>query len=77
MFWSLPGAIVGTFFVGFIFDILGRRLTLFVSFFLGGALLAAVPWTSPKVLPWLMSVRILIQLCFCAPLSNPLAADYI
>lgn len=77
VFWSLPCAIVGTFFVGFLFDILGRRLTLFLSFFLGGGLISAVPWTSPNVLPGLMTVRILIQLTFCAPISNPLSADYI
>jgi len=60
VFWSLPMAIIGTFFIGYSFDILGRRATLFISFFWGSVLLAAVPWTAPKVLPWLMLVRILI-----------------
>jgi MFS family permease len=60
VFWSLPGAILGTFMCGFIFDILGRRLTLFMSFFLAGGLMCIVPWTKPNVYPWLMIVRIMI-----------------
>ena len=77
IFFSFPGAIIGTFFVGFIYDILGRRWTLFLSFITGAGLLAAIPWTSPNVLPGLLLVRILIQLTFCAPASSPLSADYI
>ena len=60
IFVSLPGAIVGTFFVGYLFDILGRRITLFVSFFIGSILLAIIPWTKPNVLPWLLLVRVII-----------------
>jgi len=77
IFASLPGAILGTFLIGFVFDILGRKLTLFFSFFVGSLLLAAIPWTAPKVYEGLLIVRIVIQLCFCAPVSNPLIADYI
>jgi len=77
IFASLPGAIIGTFFIGFVFDILGRKMTLFVSFFLGSLLLAAIPWTAPKLYEGLLVVRILLQLCFCAPVSSPLPADYI
>ena len=43
IFVSLPFAIIGTFFVGFLYDILGRRVTLFVSFVLGSVLIAFVP----------------------------------
>lgn len=77
IFVSLPFAIIGTAFVGFLYDILGRRLTLFLSFFIGSLLTAFVPWTSPYVFPWLILIRIFIQLCFCAPNSSPLVADYI
>jgi MFS family permease len=77
IFASFPGAIIGTFFVGFIFDILGRRITLFVSFFIGSILLAVIPWTAPKLYEGLLVVRVLLQLCFCAPVSSPLPADYI
>ncbi len=68
---------MGTAFVGFLYDIVGRRLTLFMSFFIGSLLIAAVPWTSPYVVPWLLVVRCAIQLCLCAPASSPLPADYI
>ena len=60
IFVSLPFAIIGTAFVGYIYDILGRRLTLFLSFFIGSLLIAFVPWTSPYIFPWLILVRILI-----------------
>lgn len=77
VFASLPGAIIGTMFIGYIYDIVGRRLTLFSSFFIGSGLIALVPWTSPSVVPWLLVVRCAIQLTFCAPVSSPLPADYI
>lgn len=32
IFVSLPGAIIGTAFMGYIYEIVGRRLTLFLSF---------------------------------------------
>lgn len=74
---SLPFSIVGTAFVGYVYDILGRRLTLFISFLFGSIVLALVPWTSPYVVPWLLIVRCIIALAFCAPVSSPLPADYI
>lgn len=77
IFVSLPGAIIGTAFVGFVYDIAGRKLTLFTSFFIGSLLIAVVPWTSPYVTPWLLIVRCLIQLCLCAPAASPLSGDYI
>lgn len=58
IFVSLPFAIVGTAFVGYLYDILGRRFTLFLSFILGSIGIAFVPWTSPYVFPWLILVRI-------------------
>lgn len=60
IFFSFPGAIIGTFFIGFVYDIIGRRWTLFLSFISAAGLLAAIPWTSPNVVPGLLIVRILI-----------------
>ena len=60
IFVSLPGAIIGTFFIGFVYDILGRKLTLFFSFLLGSILLAVIPWTAPKLDEGLLVVRIII-----------------
>lgn len=72
-----PGAIVGSIFAGYIFDIFGRRLTLTISLIVCSVLVAAVPWTSPYILPWLVVIKVAIQLMLCVHVTNPLAADYI
>lgn len=77
IFYSIPGALLATFMAGYLFDIVGRRFTLFISFILSAALLFAVPYTAPNVYPWLLVVRIAIGITTSAPLSNPLVADYI
>ena len=74
---GFPGAIIGTLSAGYLFDILGRRITLFVSFTMGSLLVAAIPHTAPDVVPWLLLVRIFIMFSFSAPASNPLLADYV
>lgn len=67
----------GTFFAGYLFDILGRRITLFMAFFTASIFLMVIPYTSPSVFPGLLFVRVGFTL-FCAmPSSNPLLADYI
>jgi MFS family permease len=77
IFYSLPGSVLATFLSGYLFDVVGRKCTLFTAFFLSSLLLAAVPWTSPSVYPWLLVVKILLGICTSATLSNPLIADYI
>ena len=77
IFYSLPGALLATFFAGYLFDIVGRRFTLLISFLISAGLLFSVPYTAPNVYPWLLVVRILIGITTAAPLSNPLVADYI
>lgn len=72
-----PGAIVGSIFAGYIFDIFGRKGTIIVSLVVCSVLVAAVPWTSPNVWPWLAVVKTAIQLMICVHVTNPLAADYI
>ena len=74
---GFPGAIVGTLSAGYLFDVVGRRLTLFAAFAMGSLLVAAIPHTAPDVVPWLLIVRILIMFSFSAPASNPLLADYV
>lgn len=59
VFWSLPMAIVGTFATGYVFDIMGRRLTLFLSFMVCVVLTAIVPYMK-TVYPGLLIIRILI-----------------
>ena len=74
---GLPGGAIGTFTSGYIFDILGRKVTLFTVFFVGSGLVATIPYTSPVVIPSLLIVRVLITIVLSAPASNPLVADYI
>ena len=74
---GFPGAMLWTFFAGYLFDIFGRKLTLFTTFLAGSLFTFSIPYTAPNVVPGLLSVRIMITLCFAAPSSNPLLADYV
>ena len=62
---------------GYIFDIVGRRLTHFLSFAIGSVLTFFIPYTSPNVFPTLFIVRTLFQVSMTAPACSPLVADYI
>ena len=75
--WGYPFAMAGTFTSGYVYDIVGRRLTLFLSFSIGAALIFFIPYTAPHVFPWLFAIRILFQICMTAPACCPLVADYI
>lgn len=68
---------VGTLTAGYLFDTVGRRVTLFCCFFFGSCFVLCIPYTSPNVFPSLVSVRVLITLCLTAPSANPLLADYV
>ena len=68
---------IGTFTSGYIFDIVGRRVTLFLAFAIGSVLTFFIPYTSPNVFPGLFIIRILFQICLTTPATSPLVADYI
>ena len=55
-----PGAMLGTFCAGYLYDTVGRRFTLFFAFFTGSCFVFAIPYTAPNVIPSLLIVRILI-----------------
>ena len=74
--WGYPFAIVSTFTSGYIYDIFGRRLTLFLSFAIAAFLTFWIPYSSPHVFPNLFVIRILFQICMTAPVCSPLIADY-
>ena len=74
---GFPGAVIGTFSAGYLFDIVGRRITLFCTFFFGSWFVFAIPYTAPNVWPSLVIVRIFFTLLLAAPPANPLIADYI
>lgn len=74
--YSIPFSLVTTFFVSYIYEILGRKITLFMSFFLTSIIFYYLPYTSPNY-TYLIMARCLIGVTMSAPLSHPLIADYI
>ena len=74
---GLPTAMIGTFSAGYLYDTIGRRITLFCAFFFGSCFVISIPYTAPHVFPSLLIVRVMITLCLTAPSSNPLLADYV
>ena len=76
VFIGFPGAMVGTFSAGYLYDILGRKVTIFTAFILGSILTWSIPYTSPQVWPSLILVRSAIIICFAIPTPGALLADY-
>lgn len=74
--YSLPFSMVSTFFVSYIFEIFGRKITLFMTFFLTSIIYFFVPYTAPS-LNLLIVLRILIGVTMSAALSHPLIPDYV
>ena len=74
--YSIPVTMVTLFFVSYAFEILGRKYTLFLSFFITSIFYFFLPRTSPSY-SYLMFVRCLIAFSMAAPISHPLIADYI
>lgn len=73
---SLPFSMVTTCAVSFIFEIVGRKLTLFFSFFFTGILFFLLPYTAPNY--FLLTVaRCLLGVTMSAPLAHPLIPDYV
>lgn len=74
--YSLPFSMITTFLISYVFEILGRKLTLFISFFLTSILYYLIPYTAPNY-NYLIIVRCLIGVTMAAPISHPLVADYV
>lgn len=64
------------FFVGYAFELIGRKWTLFFSFFFTGFLYLLIPRTEPSY-NQLMAVRCTIAITMAAPVAHPLVADYV
>lgn len=76
-FLSQPFAIFSSILAGYLYDLFGRRTTITVSLVIGSILTAAVPWTSPYLVPWLFVVKVCCAFFINIPVCNPLCADYI
>ena len=74
--WSLPFSLITTFGVGYAFEILGRKWTLFLSFASTALIYVSVPFTAPSY-PLLVVTRCAIGITMAAPISHPLIADYV
>jgi MFS family permease len=76
-FYPIPFQMAIVLVSGFIFDIYGRRKTLFVCFVTAGLTAIIMPMTSPSVYPGLVIVRILFSMATMPIQSNPLVNDYV
>ena len=47
---------------GFVFDIIGRRKTLFISFLIAGSASIVMPLATPSVYPGLLLIRIVFSM---------------
>ena len=74
--WSLPPGLVATAFVGYLFELLGRKWTIFLSFFITACFYVMIPFTAPNY-NLLVVVRCAIGISMAAPISHPLIADYV
>lgn len=75
--YSMPPAMISTFLVGFLYDIIGRRLTLYLAFASSSVLIYFIPHTAPVIFPNLLVLRMAIAVCLVAPIASPLIADYL
>jgi MFS family permease len=75
--YSLPPAMIGTFFIGYVYDIVGRRLTLYLSFAISSILIYFIPHMAPVVFPNLLALRMAISAALVAPIASPLIGDYL
>ena len=74
--YSIPFSMVATFFVSYIYELVGRRWTIFASFFSTALLFVYLPYTAPNI-NHLIAVRCAIGVTMSAPLANPLVPDYV
>ena len=74
--YSLPFSLIATFFISHLWEILGRRITISLSFLLTAFVYIVFPYTAPNYL-LLVIVRCIIGVTMAGPISNPLINDYV
>jgi MFS family permease len=70
---------IATFFVSHAWELLGRKYTIFISFFLTTFVYVLFPYTGSKTnnFALLFVVRCLVAIVMAAPISHPLINDYV
>lgn len=61
---------------GYLFEFVGRKWTIFLSFLSTAILFVVIPYCSPSY-AWLVAVRCAIGVTMSAPCAHPLVADYV
>ena len=74
--YSIPFSMFTTCFTSYVFEILGRKWTIFISFMLTAIVFYIVPHTAPHY-NYLMAARCMIGITMAPPLSHPLLPDYV
>ena len=62
---------------GYVYDIVGRRLTIYISFATASTLMYFIPHMAPDVFPNLLLLRMAIAIAMVPPVSSPLIGDYL
>lgn len=74
--YSLPFSLITTFFISYAFELLGRKLTISLSYACTAIIFFIIPYTKPYF--WLLALmRCLIGVTMAGPISHPLINDYV
>lgn len=76
LFWQVLAQMIASIFIGYVYDLLGRKITIGISFVLFVIALTWMPFTAPS-LPTLIFTRILVGIALSIQLGNPLIIDYV
>lgn len=76
IYYATPFSMITSVFASYAYELLGRRKTIFLSYFLTGFVYIWFPNTAPSY-SWLVVCRIAIAITFAAPCLNPLINDYV
>jgi MFS family permease len=77
IFYAILVQVFVTLIYGYIFDIMGRKLTLFITVFTQGICLTVIPFLAPNVFPGVLILRIIYAVASIGPMCSPLINDYV
>jgi MFS family permease len=60
----------------YVYELMGRKWTIFLSFVSSAAIMVAFPYSSPDM-GALLTLRCILGITMCAPMAHPLIPDYI